>query len=171
MLRALTIALLALVAACTVPPSAVEQPRPDVVIYDGVQQWLKLHQDVAAMDAAQLDTSLAGKVTPEGGNELYLYALLQQQSQNYTAWVKARDAFRQLYTDEELTDSQRQLADIFQTYNQLRINAYQRQSELLNEQASLQQQLQQAAQGKLLLEQKIQALTELETDISTRREE
>lgn len=172
--RTLTIALLALavLVACTMPPSAVvQQPNPGVVIVTGVQQWLKLQQDIAGMDTEKLNTALAHKVTPESTDELYHYALLLQHSQNYAAWVKARDAFRQLYADEGLTESQRQLVDIFQAYNQLRINGYQRQSELLDEQAKLQQQLHKAAQDKFLLEQKIQALTELEADISTRREE
>jgi hypothetical protein len=172
--RTLTIILLtlAVLVACAMPPSAVvQQPNPEVVIYTGVQQWLKLQQDIAGMDAEMLDTALADKVAPEGRNDLYHYALLQQHSQSYAAWVNARDAFRQLYADEGLTESQRQLVAIFQAYNQLRINGYQRQSELLDEQAKLQQQLHKAAQDKLLLEQKIQALTELEADISTRREE
>lgn len=172
--RTLTITLLTLVAlvACTMPPSVVvKQPNPDVVIYTGVQQWLKLQQDIAGMDADELHAALAGKVAPEGRNELYHYALLLQHSQNYAAWVKARDTFRHLSADEGLTESQRQLVDIFQAYNQLRINGYQRQNELLDEQAKLQQQLHQAAQDKLLLEQKIQALTELEAAISIRREE
>jgi hypothetical protein len=123
------------------------------------------------MDAETLDTALADKVMPEGKDQLYHYALLRQHSQNYAAWVNARDAFRRLNADEGLTESQRQLAGIFQAYNQLRINGYQRRSELLDEQAKLQQQLHKAAQDKLLLEQKIQALTELEADISTRRGE
>ncbi len=172
--RALTIILptLAVLVACAMPPSAVvQQPNPDVVIYTDVQQWLKLQQDIASMDTEKLNAALADKAAPEGKNELYHYALLQQHSQNYAAWVKARDAFRQLYADEGLTESQRQLVDIFQTYNQLRINGYQHKSELLDEQAKLQQQLHKAAQDKLLLEQKIQALTEVEAAISTLREE
>lgn len=174
MYRTLTITLLTLTAlvACTIPPSAVvQQSNPDVVIYTGVQQWLKLQQDIEGMDTETLNVALAIKGVPEGRNELYRYALLQQHAQNYAAWVNARDAFRQLYADEGLTESQRQLANIFQTYNQLRINGYQRQTELLSDQAKLQQQLHKAGQDKLLLEQKIQALTELEAAISTRREE
>lgn len=174
MYRTLTITLLSLavLVACAMPPPAVvQQPNPDVVITTEVQQWLKLQQDIASMDADKLNAALADNTALEGKNDLYHYALLQQHSQNYAAWVKARDAFRLLYADEGLTDSQRQLVDIFQAYNQLRINGYQRQSELLDEQAKLQQQLHNASQDKQLLEQKIQALTEVEAAISTLREE
>ena len=70
-----------------------------------------------------------------------------------------------------MTTEQRQLTGILLAYNQNRINWYQRQSELLVENAELEKQLQQAEEDKVLLEQKIQALTDLEADISTRKEQ
>ena len=96
---------------------------------------------------------------------------VNQQLVTYGAWVQARDAFRLLREDEELSEEQRQLVAILQAYNQTRINWYQRQSELLNRHAELQQQLDEAEQDKLVLEQKIQALTDLEAAISTRKEQ
>lgn len=173
MSRTLAIATLTLVAliGCAAPPSAVIQPEPDFVIVSGEQQWLELQQDVASMSDEAVATMLADTSSTKSVNELYYYGLLQQQLQDYSAWVLARDTFRQLHENTELAVSQRQLAAIFQAYNQSRINWYQRQSELLKEQASLQQQLQNAEQDKLLLQKKIQALTDLEAVISTRKED
>ncbi len=108
---------------------------------------------------------------PEGAGQLFYYALLNQQLQTFGAWSQARDTFRQLHQDEELTIEQRQLVGILQEYNQNRINWYQRQRELLIRHAELKQQLSEAEQDKLLLEQKIQALTDLEAVISTRKEQ
>ena len=56
-------------------------------------------------------------------------------------------------------------------FNQLRINAYVRQLELESNAITLRQQLVSAEAEKTQLQQKIQALTELETFISTRKEE
>ena len=173
MSRTLAIALLTLAVGvgCAATPSSVVKPEPDVVLYSGVQQWLELHQDVSSMSNEAVAEILANAPVSQGVNELYYYALLQQQLQNYPAWVLARDAFRVLHADEDLTVAQRQLAKVLQAYNQNRINWYQRHSELLKEQASLQQQLQNAERDKLLLEKKIQALTDLQAVISTRKED
>ena len=108
---------------------------------------------------------------PEGADQLFYYGLLNQQLMTYGAWAQARDTFRVLREDKELAEVQRQLVTILQEYNQTRINWYQRQSELLNRNAELQQQLREAEQDKLVLQQKIQALTDLEAAISTRKEQ
>ena len=97
--------------------------------------------------------------------------MLNQQLQTNGAWAQARDSFRELQQSDGLTTEQRQLTGILLAYNQNRINWYQRQSELLVENAGLEKQLQQAEEDKVLLEQKIQALTDLEADISTRKEQ
>ena len=123
------------------------------------------------MSFEETTEALATMDKPENAGDLFYHGLLNQQLQTNDAWVQARDAFRVLSEDDELTVEQQQLAGIFEVYNQNRINWYQRQSELLIENASLLQQLREAGQDKLLLEQKVQALTELETDISTRKEE
>ena len=76
-----------------------------------------------------------------------------------------------LQQDETLTEAQRQLMVVLEAYNQNRINWYQRQSEAVKQNRKLEQQLSDAEQEKLLLEQKIQALTDLEAVISTRKEQ
>ena len=62
------------------------------------------------------------------------------------------------------------MAAILEEYNQSRINWHQRYIELQQENKLLLQQLDDTQQEKLLLEQKIQAVTDLEAEISTRKE-
>ena len=163
----------ALMAGCAAapPPQVVATTPPEVIAYAALQQWLNLQQQVSAMTTEQCVAALVSLGKPEGADELFYYGLLNQQLQTYGSWAQARDSFRQLGEDQTLAVTRRQLAGILQTYNQNRINWYQRQSELLNQDAELRQQLQAAEQDKLLLEQKIQALTDLEAVISTRKEQ
>ena len=123
------------------------------------------------MNAEETSAELAALDMPGNAGDLFYHGLLNQQLQTNAAWVQARDAFRALHEDADLTVEQRQLAGILEAYNQSRINWYQRLSDLLVDNTRLKQQLRDTEQDKLLLEQKIQALTELEADISTRKEE
>jgi hypothetical protein len=108
---------------------------------------------------------------PEGTGQQFYYGLLNSQLQSYGAWTQARDTFQELLELDTLSPQQQQLVDILRQYNQNRINLYLSQEELLAEQAELQEQLQDAEQDNERLQQQIQALTDLETVISTRREE
>jgi len=173
MRRSLVSAVLGLVilSGCALLPPVSEQATSEVIYYSSVQHWLKLQHEVAAMSIEEVTEELAALDKPENAGDLFYYGLLKQQLQINDAWVQARDVFRVLCADDELTVEQQQLAGIFEAYNQNRINWYQRQSDLLVDNARLQQQLQETEQDKLLLEQKIRALTELEADISTRKEE
>jgi hypothetical protein len=173
MCRPLIAAVLGLVilSGCAVSPAVVEQAAPEAIYYSSVQHWLQLQHEVAAMSIEEVSEELADLDTPGNAGDLFYQGMLNQQLQTNAAWVQARDAFRALQDDHELTVEQRQLAGILQAYNQNRINWYQRQSDLLVDNTRLQQQLRETEQEKLLLEQKIQALTKLEADISTRKEE
>jgi len=173
MCRPLVCAVLGLVilAGCVVSPPADEQAAPEVIYYSSVQHWLKLQHEVAAMSLEEITGELAALDKPENAGDLFYHGLLKQQLKSNAAWVQARDAFRALHEDHELTVEQRRLAGILEAYNQNKINWYQRHSDLLVDNTRLQQQLRDTEQDKLLLEQKIRALTELETDISTRKEE
>jgi PBP1b-binding outer membrane lipoprotein LpoB len=171
-LALLLFALVILAGCATSPPTQVTaKPSPEPVTYSSVQQWLNLQQEVADMSTEEVVAKLVRVNKPEGAGQLFYYGLLNQQLQTFDAWSQARDTFRQLHQDEELTIEQRQLAGILQDYNQNRINWYQRQAELLKQHTELKQQLSDAEQDKLLLEQKIQALTDLEAVISTRKEQ
>ena len=176
MSRALTllVIILPILAGCatTWPPAQIEdKTAPGFIAYTALQQWLNLHQQVTEMPTEEVAAELLKLDKPEGVDELFYFGVLNQQLQTFASWAQARDSFRILHDHEELTAEQRQLADIFQHYNQNCINLYQRQNELLRQHSELQQQLQQAEQDKQLLEQKIQALTDLEAVISTRKEQ
>jgi len=170
---AIAIALALLTGCANFPPAQVVDNTATEcsITYPTVQQWLNLQQDVAGMTSEEIIAKLVREDKPEGPGQLFYYGLLNQQLQTYDAWAKARDAFQQLHEDEELAAEQRQLAGILQEYNQNRINWYQRQAELLKQHTALKQELGDAEQDKLLLEQKIQALTDLEAVISTRKEQ
>jgi len=142
------------------PAQVVEEATPEIVYRTPVQQWLSLHQRVAGMSSEEVEAALD---QPDSANRLFYFGLLHNQGQTYGAWAQARDSFRQLLVEEGLTKAQRQLATIFQWSNQSRINGYQREN-------NLGQQLLESEQNKLLLEQKIQALTDVETVMSTRKE-
>jgi hypothetical protein len=139
--------------------------------FSSVEQWLQLQQDVMAMSTDEIVVKRVRVNTPEGVGQLYYYGLLNHQLQTYGAWTQARDTFRNLQQDETLTEAQRQLLVVLEAYNQNRINWYQRQSEAVKQNRELEQRLSDAEQEKLLLEQKIQALTDLEAVISTRKEQ
>jgi hypothetical protein len=164
---------LAIVSGCVTPPP--EPVAKDHVIevseYPIILQWLNLQQEVEKMGPELVQERLAVVETPEGAGQTFYSGLLNQKLQTYEAWAEARDTFQELEDDEALAIEQRQLAGIFRKYNQNRINWYQRQKDLLVQNNELQQKLDNAEQEKALLEQKIQALTDLEAVISTRKEE
>lgn len=175
MSRALAPLLLALamLAGCTTAPPAqkVDEGTPEIAAWTALQHWLSLQQDVTKMSTEEAVAELVRVGKPEGTNELLYFGLLNQRLQTYGGWTQARDTFRELQQDETLAIQQRQLADILREYNQNRINWYQRQRELLIQNAELKTQLHQAEEQKLVLDQKIQALTDLEAVISTRKEQ
>ena len=174
MSRALTaLALATLLAGCAtaLPPVIVEAPATADVSCASMQQWLFQQQKVSGMETDEVVANLVQLKQPEGIDQLFYYGLLNQQLQTNGAWAQARDSFRELQQSDGLTTEQRQLTGILLAYNQNRINWYQRQSELLVVNAELEKQLQQAEEDKVLLEQKIQALTDLEADISDRKEQ
>ena len=96
--------------------------------------------------------------------------MLNQKTPAYRNWIQARDVFRQLRESDQLSAEQRQLAAVFEEYNQNRINWHERYGLLQEQYGDLQEQLDSAQADKALLEQKIQAITDLEAAISTRKE-
>lgn len=152
-------------------PQAVDTAPAEVIAYSKLQHWLGLQRGVEAMIEEEVIASLVRMGKPESLDALFYFGLLNQQLQTPSSWSQARDCFRQLQQEQNLTSEQRQLAKILLMYNQNRINWYQKQSQLLKQQAELRQELQTAEEDKLLLEQKIRALTELEAAISTRKEQ
>lgn len=163
----------ALLSGCT-GQRPVETPRQDsqeLVKPPSVEQWLDQMAQVEEMETPRIMEQLKTIDKNAGTSQLFYFGVLNQQLQNYGAWTVARDTFQQLQETETLPIPQRQLANILREYNQSRINAHSRYSALLIEQEELRRGISQAEVEKRQLEQKIQALTEVETAISTRREE
>ncbi len=159
------------VTACVSPtPAPIEPPAPPTpaavpaVSDSPLSDWLGLQAAVAEMTVEQVNAVLESMPRPEAANHLFYFGLLHQQSATYNGWMQARDVFRQLTQDEGLSEQLRQLAGILESYNQSRINAHQRY-------AQLQQQIDELEQQKQLLDQKIQAITDLEAAMSTRKEQ
>ncbi len=175
-LSPIALVLLLALAACqsAPPPERVEEEPPPVVEFSTtptLNKWLNRQEQVAGLTPEQVAEELHERPRPEEVPELFEFALLNHYSQQYEDWIKARDAFRILSTDESLSRGQRQMAALMEAYNQQRINSYQRLEQLSGENDELQRQLADAELRKAELEEKIQALTELEANISTRKDQ
>jgi hypothetical protein len=173
-LRQFATVVLLVVAGCATPPPVIvveSAPPAKPALPPPVLKWLRWQDSVSTMTLPQLNTALEGMATPGNANQLFYYGLLNQQSDVYTKWVAARDVFRDLQQNEKLTAPQRQLAGVLERFNQSRINWFHRRDELRVENEKLQQQVADQQAQNLLLEQKIQAITDLEATISTRKEE
>jgi hypothetical protein len=133
--------------------------------------WLQLHAEVRQLTEEEIVEQLVDVGLPEGDEALYYYGLLNQQLNSYGAWIQARDAFSKLAESENLLAGQRELAVVFRVYNQDRINTQAKLNKLNARGNELQERLVLAEEEKRLLQQKIQALTDLESAISTRKEE
>lgn len=170
---ALLVLCLAMLTACTsLKPAQIDTTVPaEIVAYTSLQRWLEQLQQASEMPQTEVLEELVKLKKPTEPNELFYYAALNQQLETFASWANARDSFRLLQANEQLTPAQHQLAGILQQYNQSRINWYQRQSELLLDQQNLLETLSLAEQEKKVLETKIQALTDLEAAISTRKEQ
>ena len=151
-------------------PTPLEVPQ-ESRSYPGINQWLELHRGVQGMSTEEVVADLVNIQRPEGISELYYYALLNQKLNNYGGWIQARDAFTQLQDDSNLPAEHRQLADILRQTNQDRINWHFRRAELRKNQAQLEGSLTAGEAERVLLQQKLKALTDLEAAISTRKEE
>ncbi len=164
---------LSVLAGCVAPPPqqpASGYPIVDVT-YTNLKKWLDLQQEVAQMSTVDVASRLATVDKSSNTNQLYYFGVLNQQLKTYGAWTVARDTFQKLQENQALAKEQRQLAGILQQYNQNRINGYAKQRALVDERTQLQEELSHVEDEKRQLAQKIQALTELEAAISTRREE
>lgn len=153
---------LALLCGCAAPDTAAPPQTTTIKVTSGcdcepMREWLRMQQEVSLMSPEQVADSLAGTEKPTGGEPLFYFGLLNQQLDVFTRWAEARDAFRQLAADESLPWEQRRLAATLERYNQSRINWYEQYKQLQDENE--------------LLKQKIEAITELETTISTRKEQ
>lgn len=173
--RAITSLLLfaAVLSGCVAQPpvETTQQNTTAVVTLPAIEQWLDQLAAVETMDTPEVMEQLGKVDKTAGASQLFYFGILNQRLQSYGAWTVARDAFQKLQENEALPKQQRQLAGVLRQYNQSRINGHSRYDASLKEQTELRESLSRAEDEKRQLEQKIQALTELETAISTRQEE
>jgi hypothetical protein len=152
--------------------SAATPPDPDVLAYRALRDWLDKEQTVAAMKSNEEVVKELVKIgKPSKPDEWFYFGLLNQKLKTEASWIQARDAFREVSKATGITAEQRQLAAILELYNQSRINWYFEYREVQTDFVALQTELNQARQENGLLQQKIQAITDLETAISTRKEQ
>ena len=122
-----------------------------------------------SMDEVVQELVKIGK--PDSNDELVYYALLNQDLKANGGWIQARDAFRKLSDEPSLTSEQRQWALTLEKYNQNRINWYKQYQDLLADYDKLLERLGTEEEKSRLLKKRIQAITELEATISTRKEQ
>lgn len=150
----------------------VDQTSPvEVIAYSALQGWMNLQEQSAKLTPEQAASELSALGEPEDADAFFHLGLLEQQLKTFNGWTQARDIFRELKTNESLTGEQRQLVSTLEIYNQSRINWSELYNELLTDYKSLQEQLLASAEEKALLENKIKELTDIETVISTRKEQ
>lgn len=171
----LVIAALVLVtlAGCATQPQTTIETVADATTCTctRLQNWLELQRKVSAMSNEKVEQQLTSLGEPKGHRQQFYFGLLNQQLDSFTAWPRARDVFRQLAEDTGLAKEQRGLAAILERYNQSRINWYLQHRQLLENNETLKSKLRASLEENKLLEQKIQAITDLETSISTRKEQ
>lgn len=92
----------------------------------------------------------------------YRYALLNQQLNERAGWVRARDAFRHVIDSEGLSQELVALTKLLLKYNQSLINWDARYNKVQIE-------LEESEAMQRVLEEKIQAITHLEQNMSTRK--
>jgi hypothetical protein len=159
----------AALVACAAPapaptPAPVEPPCPE-------KAWLQLQDELTELDQQAAVEALVAIGRPADAEGLYRYGLLNQQLESYGAWVQARDSFKTLLEEPGLSKEQRTLVRQLLQYNQRRINWSTRIGELQQEEEALRSSLAESEAERALLEQKIEALTDIETAISTRKAE
>lgn len=165
-MKHLMIALLLLsCAGCELlQPNQNDRQLESVVPTGQRHYWLSiadLYMDLTPTQAQQrLDQTGAQK---SSNLQLFRYALLNQQLNERTGWVRSRDAYRQLLDTPNLTAELRGISKVLLKYNQSMINWYVRYNKVqieLKESEAMQQ----------VLEEKIQAITNLEQSMSSRKE-
>ena len=144
------------------PATATRQP--EVVDVDQLVLWVQTaHASTQLSPAQALERISELETRKMSPYERFRYAALNQQLNDRTGWIRARDTLRDLAHERTLPDNLQQLATLLQQHNQAMINAEARRHQMAQE-------LDAAQVAQQALETKIQALTNLEQQISNRKE-
>lgn len=130
-----------------------------------------MERNTSAMDPATVVAELVKLGRPATAEQRFYYGLLNQQLDTPANWRQARNAFRKTRQDEALAAELRSLAAVLERYNRYRLEQNKARKSLLKDQQQLQSTLETKASENTELQEKIQAITELETDMSTRIEQ
>jgi hypothetical protein len=129
-----------------------------------LNHWLDISQQVEAMTTEQATVALRGLGRLDSDSKRFYYGALNQKLGRFDGWIQARDTFRRLANDNALEPSVRELARILLAHNQALINWHERHRHL-------QRELAESVLDRELLEQKIEALTDLEAVISQQKQQ
>ena len=154
----------------SISDDAPEPMRLEVTELQNLNHWLAMSEQVQAMTADEAMAMLRKMDSPNMASEQFYFGLLNQQLGRFDGWIQARDAFRKLANDTALDTSTRELARILLAHNQALINWHERHRHLQKELAVsvLDRELMEEKHQEL--EQKIEALTDLEAVISHRKQ-
>jgi len=127
--------------------------------------WLRVSDLYMELTPAQAQQRLDNINTDKKTSlQWFRYALLNQQLNEPAGWIRARDAFRYLLAIETLGQELHSLTKLLLKYNQNMINWDARYSKV-------QIQLKESEAMQQVLEEKIQAITNLEQSMSSRKEQ
>lgn len=161
-----------LLTGCMIPSVTPTKPQAVVVNTPSVaEHWINQMGEVQQMTTPQIEAELAKLRYPADHSRWFYKGLLKQQLSNYGAWIAARDIFQKLEEDLDLSLTLRQLSGIMRQFNQVRINSYLKRRDLLADKRQLSTSLDLMSHERDTLQEKIRALTALETAISTRKED
>ena len=143
---------------------AVGSGQPEVVELDQLVLWLQTAYALMQLSPAQALERISELETRNmSAFERFRYAALNQQLNDRTGWIRARDTLRDLSQERGLRDNLKQLASLLQQYSQAMINAEARRHQIAHE-------LDDSQVAQQALKQKIEALTNLEQHLSHRKE-
>ncbi|MCW9052862.1 MAG: hypothetical protein OQJ91_11235 [Motiliproteus sp.] len=155
----------------------VEVVEPDPQQYR-LKSWLQQLSQAMEMNPEEVQKNLKklGTKRPQVINQLYHYAVLNQQLKDRLGWIRARDSLRIIKADKQVSGEVEMLVNMLLLHNQSMINADARDSRMLDalDQNQIQldvagEALRESRQHSELLQNKIDALTNLERNMSIRR--
>lgn len=153
------------------PSDSADSRALRVTELQSLNHWLVISEEVNAMSAEQVGAALKDLDSPVSQSALFYYGALNQKLGRIDGWIQARDTFRKLGSDQTLGSGIRELARIHEAHNQMLINWHERHRHLQKELAESVLDHEVLEKKHQLLEQKIEALTDLEAVISHRKQQ
>ena len=144
--------------------AAVVNTPLKVTELQSLSHWLEISRQVDRMTPEQVIIALRGLGPLDSDRKRFYYGVLNQKLSRFDGWIQARDTFRKLANDNALESGISELARILLAHNQALINWHERHRHL-------QKELAESILDRELLEQKIEALADLEAVISQQKQQ